>query len=193
MCCCHGFLPYSHSTYCVRDSRGEMVGLQLGETGCAQDLAECALTWLALSLWPMASHDTFCPHQRQIHVLLNQVVLFPTWVHTGLGCWCLSSIQRAFTHRVQGCMCYRTIRECQRLEEIIFQIMTLIQSPKVWNIRKFAKMEHQTSSHWSKRGPQGMSWTEGWAFSGETHTASLRWFFKLSVKLMRAHLISLFF
>ena len=71
MCCCHGFLLYNHYTYCVRDSRGEMVGVQLGETGCAQDLAECALTRLAFSLWSMASCDTFCPHQRQIHVLLN--------------------------------------------------------------------------------------------------------------------------
>ena len=102
MCCCHGFLLHNHSAYCVRDSKGETVGLQLRETGCAQDLTECAYTWLALSLWPVASHDTFYYHLRQIHALWNHVALFPTWVHTGLGSLCSSSMQRAPCARVNA-------------------------------------------------------------------------------------------
>lgn len=124
MCCCHGFLLHNRSAYCVRDSKGEMVGLQLYGAGCAQDLTERAHTRLALTLWPVALHDTCRHHPRQIRVLLNHAELLPTWVCTGFGSLCFSSTQRVFTHCMQGCMSYRTIRERQTLEEIICQIMT---------------------------------------------------------------------
>lgn len=145
-----------------------------------------------LSLWPVTYYDNFRQHPKQIHVLLNHATHFPMWICTGFSSLGFSWMQTAFKHCVQGCKSYRTSRECQRLEEIIFQIMTLVVSQSLL-VRKLI-CRNGTLSNFplvqevvSKKLYLGISlpWRS-------TQRKSLWWLFKLDQKPLKAHPLFLF-
>lgn len=98
------------------------------------------LEWHLLSPWEadlytIESHGTFSPYGLALGLLLRAS----------------HQMQRAFITTCAKVYEFRTIKEYQELEEVTFQIMTLIQPLNVWKIRKSVWMVHSASFTWHRR------------------------------------------
>lgn len=114
----------------------------------------------------------------------------------GLGLvLCASHQCKKHSHSVcKGVWLLEPFRECRGLELIIFQIMILIQSLKVWKIRRSICWNGTLRSfpwhkRWPLRGQLNLGVSLPWR---DTQSKTLRWFLKLGQKPMGAHPISIF-